>query len=107
MDTATKIPDQAARERLASSLQAMVDEAEHLLESAQKSGGEHFAAARDKLAGQMRHARHELDALQDTAAYNVRRAARVADHAVHEHPYAAVGLAAGVGVLVGMLISRR
>jgi ElaB/YqjD/DUF883 family membrane-anchored ribosome-binding protein len=37
----------------------------------------------------------------------VRRAARSADIAAHDHPYVTAGLAAGVGLLVGMLISRR
>lgn len=109
METAptTSTLDNAVRDRLASSLREMVDEAEHLLKTAQRGGSEQFAVARDKFEAQLKRARTELDALQDTAAYNVRRAARVADGAVHDHPYAAAGLAAGVGMLIGMLITRR
>lgn len=109
MESATLAPDKdhAVRDRLMSSLQDMVTDAEALLKTAQRSGSEQFVAARDKFESRLHHARGELAALQDSAAYNVRRAARATDTAMHDHPYAAAGLAAGIGVLVGMLISRR
>ncbi len=34
-------------------------------------------------------------------------AAKATDKAVHEHPYRAMGIALGVGTLIGVLISRR
>ena len=33
--------------------------------------------------------------------------AKVADQAVHEHPYQAIGIALGVGALIGYLVARR
>jgi ElaB/YqjD/DUF883 family membrane-anchored ribosome-binding protein len=105
--TAAANADQSARDRLAHSLQQMVDEAEHLLANAQRTGSDQFNHARDKFEDQLRHAKSELGELQDSAMHNARRAARATDHAVHDHPYAAMGLAGGVGLLLGMLITRR
>ena len=105
--TTTTTADHTVRDRLAQSLGHLVDDAEALLKTAQHSGSEQFAAARDAVELRLRDARSELAALEEAAAYNVRRAARVANTTVHEHPYATAGLAAGVGVLIGMLISRR
>ena len=34
-------------------------------------------------------------------------AARAADEFVHEHPWKAVGIGAGVGLIIGLLIGRR
>jgi ElaB/YqjD/DUF883 family membrane-anchored ribosome-binding protein len=99
--------EQSARDRLAHSLQQMVDEAEHLLANAQRSGSEQFNHARDKFEAQLRHAKSELHQMQDSASDKARRAARATDHAVHDHPYAAMGLAGGIGLLLGMLITRR
>jgi len=99
--------DTGTRERLAHSLQQMVDEADHLLKNAQRSGSDQFTAARDKFERQLRHAKDELQRLEDAAIHNAKRAARATDHAVHEHPYAAMGIAAGAGLLIGLLISRR
>jgi ElaB/YqjD/DUF883 family membrane-anchored ribosome-binding protein len=103
---ASATPDDA-RERLSASLKHMVDEAEHLLSKAQRSGNQEFDAARDKFEMCLRQARAELALLQDGAVLRAKQAARATDLAVHEHPYAAMGMAAGVGVLLGLLISRR
>jgi ElaB/YqjD/DUF883 family membrane-anchored ribosome-binding protein len=109
MDTTTTTPsaDQTSRDRLAHSLQQMVDEAEHLLKNAQRTGSEQFNAARDKFEQQLRSAKAELKGLEETALYNAKRAARATDHAVREHPYTAMGITAGIGLLIGMLIARR
>jgi len=39
--------------------------------------------------------------------HKAREAARVADSAVHTHPYAAIGVAAAVGLLLGVVLARR
>jgi ElaB/YqjD/DUF883 family membrane-anchored ribosome-binding protein len=107
MDTPSPAVERADSHRLAQNLAQLVDDAETLLKSAEHSGGERVAAARDRIESGLRHVRSELGALEELAEYKVRRAARSADIAAHDHPYVTAGLAAGVGLLVGMLISRR
>lgn len=109
MESATLASDKdhAVRDRLMGSLQDIVTDAEALLKTTQRTGSDQFVAARDRFETRLHQARSDLAAMQDTAFYNVRRVARVADSAVHHHPYAAVGAAAAVGLLVGMLIARR
>jgi ElaB/YqjD/DUF883 family membrane-anchored ribosome-binding protein len=110
MNTTATTPtaaEQTARERLALNLQQMVDDAEQLLKNAQRTGSDQFTAARDKFESQLRNAKAELARLEDNAMYNAKRAARATDTAVHDHPYAAMGIAAGAGLLIGMLIARR
>lgn len=96
-----------ARDRLASILEHVVDQGEQLLDHAQRSGEEHFGVARQKFETQLGRARAELAALGDTAGYKARRAARVTGQAVHEHPYAAIGIAAGIGALLAAVLIRR
>ncbi|MFO0121144.1 MAG: YqjD family protein [Inhella sp.] len=109
MDTPTQTPqpDTAARERLMTSLQDVVNDAETLLKNAQHTGSEQFSSARSKLEMRLHEAQHELAGLREAATRNVRRAAHAADEAVHLHPSATAGVAAGVGLLVGLLIARR
>lgn len=109
MDTEalTTNDDREACDRLKNSLQDVVTDAEALLRSAQRSGSEQFMAARDQFESRLDQARAQLDTLQKDASHKLRHAARVADTAVHAHPYASAGVAAGIGLLVGMLISRR
>jgi ElaB/YqjD/DUF883 family membrane-anchored ribosome-binding protein len=105
--TADTAADTSARERLAQSLKHMVDEADQLLSKAEHTSSDQFHAARQKFEAQLRHAKEELRRIELSAIDSAKRAARATDHAVHEHPYAAMGMAAGVGLLIGMLISRR
>jgi ElaB/YqjD/DUF883 family membrane-anchored ribosome-binding protein len=107
MESTTMTKELSARDRLASGLEKMVNEADQVLSTAQRTGADQLNAARDKFEAQLRKAREALDALQDSAVYNAKRAARATDQVVHEHPYASIGIAAGVGVLIGMLIARR
>ena len=92
---------------VADALQGVVNEASELLKSAGRNGGEQMESLRKRLESQLRRARIELAAFHESATDNAKRAARATDEAVHEHPYAAMGVAAGVGVLLGMLIARR
>jgi ElaB/YqjD/DUF883 family membrane-anchored ribosome-binding protein len=99
--------DPSTRDRLAHSLQQVVEEAEHLLKNAQRTGSEQFNAARDRFESQLRSAKAELNHLEMAAMDNARRAVHATDHAVHQHPYTAMGVAASVGLLIGMLVARR
>jgi ElaB/YqjD/DUF883 family membrane-anchored ribosome-binding protein len=93
--------------KLTDNLRHMVDEADHFLKSAARDGDEKFDVLRDKFVDQLKHMRLQLDDLEDSAAHKARHAARAADHAVHDNPYAAIGLAAAVGLVVGFMAQRR
>lgn len=95
------------RQGLANSLRHMIDEADTLLKSAARTGDETFDNIRDKFTDQVRQMRAQLEELEETAAYRAKRAAREADRTVHEHPYSAMGIAAAVGLLIGVLVARR
>jgi ElaB/YqjD/DUF883 family membrane-anchored ribosome-binding protein len=45
--------------------------------------------------------------LEKTAVRRARELASEGDEYVHDNPWTAVGVAAGVGVLLGVLVSRR
>ena len=107
MNATMNAPEASTRDRLTHGLQQVVDEANHLLKDAAHTGAEQINAARDRLDTQLRHAKVELRRLEGDALETTKRAARATDHAVHEHPYASMGVAAGVGLLLGMLIIRR
>jgi len=99
--------EHVSRDRLVDSLRHVVGEAEDLLKKAANAGSDEFKIARQKFEHQLKLARAELDRLSETAVYRAKQAARATDDAVHEHPYAAIGIGAAVGLLLGMLISRR
>lgn len=108
MDTRTNPASaETSREHLATSLRELVSESEELVKHIQRSGGEQLQVARDRFETTLANAREELESMQDSAMRRARRAAKVADETVHQHPYASMGAAAAVGALIGMLITRR
>ena len=57
---------------------------------------------RAKLVAAIEKAKDVCDRLQEQTV----AAAKASDKAVREHPYQAVGIAFGVGLLVGLLVGR-
>lgn len=106
--TATPTPEAKIKdERVGASLRALVDDAEHLLKNTARAGDERLENVRQRLHDELRHLRMQLDDIEATAGARMRHAARTTDHAVHDHPYAAMGLAAVAGLLLGVVLGRR
>jgi ElaB/YqjD/DUF883 family membrane-anchored ribosome-binding protein len=101
------IPEANMRDRLAQNLRHIVEDADQLMKTAAKSGDAQFDAMRERFEAQLRRMRVQLDELEETAAHKARQAARTADQAVHSHPYAAIGVGAAAGLLIGLLMARR
>ena len=88
-------------------LRALADEAEALLKATANAGDQTYEAVRARLREEMQRMRERLSELEAAAAAQVKYAARVTDETVHQHPYAAMGLAALGGLLVGVVLARR
>lgn len=91
----------------AAALGRMIEDTEHLLRSAAASGDQKFQVVRDKLVEQMTLMRTQLAGLETAGRQKAREAARATDETVHEHPYAAMAVAAAAGMLIGFLAARR
>jgi ElaB/YqjD/DUF883 family membrane-anchored ribosome-binding protein len=81
--------------------------AEDMLARAANSTGEKAAELRGRALEQLQALRGRLRDAQATALRQSKEAARATDDYVHDHPWRAIGVAAGVGVLIGLLIGRR
>ncbi len=99
--------NEPANGTLAQGLRHVVDEAEQLLRHAADSGDQRLEAVRARFDTQVKRMRMQLDDLENTASHKARQAAHAADHAVHSHPYGAMGAAAAIALLIGVLVARR
>ncbi|MDR2980661.1 MAG: DUF883 family protein [Puniceicoccales bacterium] len=88
-------------------LRALLAEAENALGSAGDKADGKVEALRERLRNTLDEIRPKLEEWRDMAKEQVKRG----DEYVHEHPYTAAGIAAGVagviGLLAGVVISRR
>jgi ElaB/YqjD/DUF883 family membrane-anchored ribosome-binding protein len=60
-----------------------------------------------RLQERLATAKDGLLKLQESATEKAKAAGRAADDYVHDHPWKSVGIAAGIGLVVGLLIGRR
>ena len=88
-------------------LRLVVADAEELLRTTAGQAGEGAAELRAKVQASLARARDSLAQAQDAAIAKARAAGRAADDYVHENPWRSIGVAAGFGLLVGLLIGRR
>ncbi len=97
----------SSTERLLDDVRDVVRDAEALLQATAAHGGDKLDAVRTRATDSLQKARKRLAALEKGAVEEVKEAAETADNYVHENPWQAIGVAAGVGLLVGLLIGRR
>jgi ElaB/YqjD/DUF883 family membrane-anchored ribosome-binding protein len=96
-----------ARQKLASDLRAVIDDTQELLNATSGQAGEKIHAARVRAEETLRAARARLGELGEAGVEKAKAAARATDTYVHENPWPAIGVAAGVGLLVGWILGRK
>lgn len=96
-----------ARERLVADFKAVIADTEELLRATANQTGERVSAARTRMQETIENTRERLTDLQESATDKARAAAHATDQLVHDNPWKAVGIAAGVGFLLGLLVHRR
>lgn len=95
------------QQQLVSDIKSVISDAEDMLGATADQTGEKIASLRARIEVRLRDARLRLTDAEDLLVTKTKAAARATDDYVHESPWIAVGIAAGVGVLVGLIISRR
>jgi ElaB/YqjD/DUF883 family membrane-anchored ribosome-binding protein len=96
-----------SRESLLDDFSTMLTEAEELLRRAGNETGERAKDLRAQVEAKLLAAKLRLQELEGEAMDHAKAAARFTDDYVHDNPWPAIGVAAGVGFLLGLLISRR
>lgn len=94
-------------ERLMADLQAVVRDTENLLKATASDASERATKARAHAEESLHKARVRLHELEHDVAARAREAAQKTNAYVHENPWPSIGVAAGVGFLVGLLLGRR
>jgi len=95
------------KEQLISDFKVVIADAEALIKATANQGGEAVVNLRAKAEESLASAKVKLADAQDALVEKGRVAAKATDDYVHEKPWHAVGIAAGVGLVVGLLIGRR
>jgi len=108
MDTVTV---EVSKEKLLQDLNQVVKETEQLLRDTAAVGGEKVASWRTGVEQNLKAAKARIGEIEHTAVEKARATTQATDAYVHDKPWQAIGITAGVGVLVGlavgMMLNRR
>ena len=94
-------------DKLMEDLKVVMRDAEALIRATSAQTGEKIQEVRARAEESLRQARTRLTAVEDEAYQRAREMADATEGYVRENPWQSIGIAAGVGLLVGMLLSRR
>jgi ElaB/YqjD/DUF883 family membrane-anchored ribosome-binding protein len=94
-------------DQLVADAKTVLEDVEALLDEAATATGQRAHDLRQRASESLSRAKHRLHDAQTAVRDNTRKAAHATDAWVHDNPWGAIGVAAGVGFLVGLLVSRR
>ncbi|UYU32420.1 DUF883 family protein [Siccibacter colletis] len=94
-------------DHLRAELKSLADTLEEVLSSSGDKSKEELTKLRSKAERALKESRYRLTETGDVIARQTREAASRADEYVKENPWTGVGIGAAVGVVLGVLLTRR
>ena len=94
-------------DKLVSDLKALVGDAEELLKATTDQAGEKVAVARQKIEQSLIEGKKALADAEQTLVKKSKECAEIADDYVRENPWSAIGIAGGIGLVLGLLIRGK
>jgi ElaB/YqjD/DUF883 family membrane-anchored ribosome-binding protein len=96
-----------SKEKLISDFKVVVADAEELLRVTASQAGDKAADLRARIQTQLADAKVKLADAEDALVKKAKEVGHATDDYVNENPWRSVGIAAGVGLIIGLLIGRR
>jgi len=97
------MPNEANVEKLMTDLKLLTHDAEALMHATAGQAGDKVGELRHRLTAALETAKATCQRLEEKAIAG----AKVADKTIRAHPYESIGVAFGVGLLIGVLVGRR
>jgi ElaB/YqjD/DUF883 family membrane-anchored ribosome-binding protein len=98
---------EATTDQLMSDLKTVMNDAEALLKATSAQTGERIQEARARAEESLRQARARVTQVEQDALKAAGEIAEATEEYVRENPWQAIGVAAGVGLLLGLVLGRR
>jgi ElaB/YqjD/DUF883 family membrane-anchored ribosome-binding protein len=95
------------KDKLISDMKVVVADAEEILRATANQAGDKVVELRGKLQDHLTSARASLADAQAAVVDKAKQVGHATDDYVHDNPWRSVGVAAGIGFIVGLLIGRR
>ena len=93
----------SATDRLVTDLKRIVRDSEELLHTTKDAVGDKAQDVRERLTAALDATKRTCRDLEDKAI----EGAKAADKTIRDHPYQSIGVAFGVGLLIGVLVTKK
>jgi len=94
-------------ENLIGDFKALMADAEELIKATAGHEDGSLGLIRSKALDTLNNAKESLSSVEGTVTEKAKVVAERTDEFVHRNPWEAIGVAAGLGLLIGLLIRRR
>ncbi len=95
------------KNNLKQELQQVLSASEALLNNAEQQTNQEFQNAKQALENTLKNAKEEFLKIEDILVQKSKSTIQASDSFVKENPWKTAGIAAGVGVILGLLIARK
>jgi ElaB/YqjD/DUF883 family membrane-anchored ribosome-binding protein len=95
------------KEQLIADFKVVMSDAEALIKATANQGGEALATVRSKAEQSLAMAKAKMADVEAALLVRAKAAAKATDVYVHENPWQAIGVTAGIALLIGFLMGRR
>jgi ElaB/YqjD/DUF883 family membrane-anchored ribosome-binding protein len=95
------------KDKLIADVKVVIADAEELLRATAGQAGDKIVEARAKVQDHLNNAKASLADAQAAVVDRAKAVGHATDDYVHDNPWRSVGVAAGIGFIVGLLIGRR
>lgn len=96
-----------SQEQLVSDIKSVISDAEEMLSATADQAGEKVSNLRARIQVRLHDAKLRLVDAEEALLAKTKAAARATDEYVHDSPWTAIGVAAAVGVVLGLALGRR
>lgn len=99
--------NEVSKAELVAEFKTVIADAEALIKATANQGGERIDQLRSQAEASLASAKDKIEDLHEDLVEKGREAVKATDDYVQENPWKAVGIAAGIGLVIGLLVSRR
>ena len=98
---------QTETEQLLAGLRAVMRDAEALLKATATQTGEQVQQVRERAEQSLKQARERVAAIPGAVRDSANQAAQAGEEYIKQHPWQSLGMAAGLGLIIGLLLRQR
>ena len=95
------------RDKFVQDMKVVISDAEELLRATATQAGEKIGLARERIQDSLHQAKVKLADAEAIVRERAQQAARDGEEYVRDNPWRAIGIAAGIGLVLGIILSRR